>query len=340
MTSTVLASPKSLPVAPSRFAAAAVLQPLPVSAVGLEGGFWGHLQDLNRQAIIPHAASWMKRLEWLGNFEQAAAGGKYEHRGREFADSEIYKLIEAISWDQAAGESSGLEEILKEFVEKLAAAQDPDGYLHTLFGRPWQQPRYSDFKWGHELYCFGHLIQAAVADYRATREEKLLGIARKVADHVCTMFGVDGLNRICGHAEVEMALVELYRVTGERRYLDQASLFVERRGTGTLPLFEFGQAFWQDDMPVRAASVLRGHAVRALYLAAGAVDVAVETADFELLEALKLQWDKTVAHRTYITGGMGSHHMDEAFGDDFVLPPDRSYCETCAGVAGHGRTGK
>jgi DUF1680 family protein len=301
--------------------------------VSLEGGFWGHLQELNRQAIIPHAASWMKRLGWLGNFEQAAAGAKYEHRGREFADSEIYKLIEAISWERASGAPTALEEILEEFANKLAAAQDPDGYLHTLFGRPWQQPRYSDFKWGHELYCFGHLIQAAVANYRATGELKLLGIARKVADHVCTMFGVDGLNRVCGHAEVETALVELYRVTGERRYLDQASLFVDRRGTGTLPLFEFGQAFWQDDMPVRAASVLRGHAVRALYLAVGAVDVAVETGDLELLEALKLQWDNTVARRTYITGGMGSHHMDEAFGDDFVLPPDRSYCETCAGVA-------
>lgn len=131
----------------------------------------------------------------------------------------------------------------------------------------------------------------------------------------------------------EVALVELFRTTGDRRYLDQASVFVERRGTGTLPLFEFGTAYWQDDIPVRQATVLRGHAVRALYLAAGAVDVAVETGDDELLRALIEQWDNTVARRTYLTGGMGSHHMDEAYGDDFVLPPDRSYCETCAGVA-------
>lgn len=319
----------SAPVLPS----VSVLNPLPLTSVSLAAGFWGNLQTLNREAIIPHAASWVKKLGWVENFERAATGEEYTHRGREFADTEIYKLIEAISWDHSQENSEGLNELLDEFVEKLGAAQDPDGYLHTLFGRPWQQPRYSDFKWGHELYCFGHLIQAGVANYRATGNDKLLNISRRVADHVCIMFGPEGLNKVCGHAEIEPALVELYRITGERRYLDQASVFIERRGTGTLPLFEFGQAYWQDDMPVRAATILRGHAVRALYLAAGAVDVAVETQDTELLEALKLQWDNTVARRTYITGGMGSHHMDEAFGEDFVLPPDRSYCETCAGVA-------
>lgn len=321
--------PNVLPVSPTKGA----LSPLPLNAVTLDGGFWGERQNLNREAIIPHALSWVTRLDWVGNLENAATGEKYEHRGREFADSEIYKLIEAMSWEHARSGASDLDDVLAAFIDKLAAAQEPDGYLHTLFGRPWQQPRYSDFKWGHELYCFGHLIQAAVANHRGTGEDKLLDIARKLADHVCIMFGPDGLDKVCGHAEIEVALVELYRVTGEIRYLDQAEVFIERRGTGTLPLFEFGQAYWQDDMPVRAATVLRGHAVRALYLAAGAVDVAVETGDTELLSALKLQWQNTVARRTYITGGMGSHHMDEAYGDDFVLPPDRSYCETCAGVA-------
>ncbi|MFJ5956338.1 glycoside hydrolase family 127 protein [Paenarthrobacter sp. NPDC092416] len=319
----------AIPVTPS----AGTLVPLPLSAVAIAGGFWGERQRLNRESIIPHAVSWVNRLEWVGNLEKAATGEKYEHRGREFADSEVYKLIEAMSWEHARSGASELDEVLDAFIGKLAEAQDPDGYLHTLFGRPWQQPRYSDFKWGHELYCFGHLIQSAVANFRSTGSTKLLDVATKLADHVCTMFGPGGLDKVCGHAEIEVALVELFRATGRRRYLDQAKVFVERRGTGTLPLFEFGQAYWQDDIPVRAATVLRGHAVRALYLAAGAVDVAVETGDSELLDALKLQWDNTLARRTYITGGMGSHHMDEAFGDDFVLPPDRSYCETCAGVA-------
>ncbi|MCS5716455.1 glycoside hydrolase family 127 protein [Herbiconiux sp. CPCC 205716] len=301
--------------------------------VALTSGFWADLQRLNTTAMIPHGVDWVNRLDWTTNFSDAAAGRQYAHRGREFADSEIYKLIEAMSWDVARTGEADQHSALQELVVLIGSAQDPDGYLHTLFGRPWQSPRYSDFKWGHELYCFGHLIQAAVAHNRALGSDDLLQTAIRLADHICTMFGEHGLEKVCGHAEIEVALVELYRVTGTRRYLEQARIFVERRGTGTLPLFEFGAAYWQDDVRVRDAEVLRGHAVRALYLAAGAVDVAVELGDRELLHALELQWDNTVAKRTYITGGMGSHHMDEAFGDDFVLPPDRSYCETCAGVA-------
>ncbi|MEV4355259.1 beta-L-arabinofuranosidase domain-containing protein [Nonomuraea sp. NPDC049625] len=317
------------PVQPSH----ALLQPMPLDRARPAEGFWGRLQSVSRSAVIPHAVEWMERLGWVANFDRAASGARYEHRGREFADSEIYKIIEAISWEHAYSGPSALDTIADDLIRRIAAAQEPDGYLHTLFGRPWQAPRYSDFTWGHELYCSGHLIQAAVAHHRAYGTRSLLDVAVRLADHVCVMFGPGGLNRVCGHAGIEVALVELFRTTGERRYLDQAALFVERRGTGTLPLIEFGRAFAQDDLPVRKADVLRGHAVRALYLAAGAVDVAVETGDRELLDALRTQWDNTVARRTYITGGMGSHHMDEAFGEDHVLPPDRSYCETCAGVA-------
>jgi len=319
---------RAIPVAPGR----GVVRPLGVAQVRLDAAFWGSRQELAGDAIIPHAAAWMRRLGWIGNFAAAASGRRYEHRGREFADSEVYKLIEALSWDVARGAAIDAT-LLEDLIRAVLAAQDPDGYLHTLFGRPWQRPRYSDFEWGHELYCFGHFLQAAVAHVRATGDVRLRDAARRLADHVCTMFGEDGLNRVCGHAEIELGLAELYRETGEMRYLDQAELFIRRRGTGTLPLHEFGRAYWQDDMPVREAAVLRGHAVRALYLAAGAVDVAVETGDRELLDALRGQWAQTVARRTYLTGGMGSHHMDEAFGDDFVLPPDRSYCESCAGVA-------
>jgi uncharacterized protein len=321
------------PVTPST----GVLRPLALTDVELSGmGFWGIRQHLNHDAVIPHGVHWVGELGWLANLENAADHsdqGEFRHRGREFADSEVYKLIEAMSWEYARSGRSSLDEDLDRFVDRVVKAQEPDGYLHTLFGRPWQRPRYSDFQWGHELYCFGHLIQAAVAHHRATGRDDLLKVGRRLADHVVTMFGEGGLNRVCGHAEIEVALVELYRTTGEPSYLEQARVFIERRGTGTMPLHEFGRAFWQDDMPVRDATVLRGHAVRALYLAAGAADVAVETGDEELLAALETQWENTVLRRTYITGGMGSHHMDEAFGEDHVLPTDRSYCETCAGVA-------
>ena len=150
---------------------------------------------------------------------------------------------------------------------------------------------------------------------------------------MCDAFGPDGNQGVCGHPEVEMALVELYRATGEERYLEQARLFVERRGRPALADIERGRAYFQDDMPIRDADAFRGHAVRALYLASAAVDVAVEAGDDELLAAIERQWERTIARRTYLTGGMGSRHSDESFGEDYELPPDRAYSETCAGVA-------
>ncbi|MFE7270923.1 glycoside hydrolase family 127 protein [Streptomyces sp. NPDC057623] len=313
-----------VPVAPSR----GRLRPLGLDEVRITGGFWARSREVNATATLDHCRDWMERVGWIGNFRAAVEGRvQRDRRGREFADSDVYKLIEAMAW---AGRHDSEVAAL---TETIAPAQEPDGYLGTAFGRPGQQPRYSDLEWGHELYCYGHLIQAGVAQARAGGEGELTKIARRAADHVCATFGRGGIESVCGHPEIETALVELARATGEQRYLDQAALFVDRRGHGTLADIEFGRAYYQDDIPVREATVLRGHAVRALYLAAGAVDVAVETGDDELLAAVVRQWEATVARRTYLTGGMGSHHRDESFGDDFVLPPDRAYSETCAGVA-------
>jgi DUF1680 family protein len=174
------------------------------------------------------------------------------------------------------------------------------------------------------------MIQAAVARMRTRGEDRLVEITRRCADHVCEAFADQG---VCGHPEVEMALVELYRATGEERYLEQARRFVERRGAPALSDIGHGRAYFQDDVPIREAEAFRGHSVRALYLASGAVDVAVETGDTELLAAIERQWERTIERRTYLTGGMGSRHTDESFGEDYELPPDRAYSETCAGVA-------
>ncbi|MET0420001.1 MAG: beta-L-arabinofuranosidase domain-containing protein [Actinoplanes sp.] len=312
------------PVSPARGA----LRPVGLHQVRLIGGFWGQRQQVNGTATVEHSLAWLDRAGWTGYFRDPAGGER--RRGREFSDSEVYKLTEAMCWETARPGGTRHDDELAGLVALIAGAQDPDGYLHTAFGRPGQPPRYSEPNFGHELYCAGHLIQAAVAAARTGAAAGLLDVGRRAADHICEAFADKGF---CGHPEVETALVELGRVTGERRYLDQAAAFVARRGHRSLPEHEFGWGYFQDAVPVRDGEVFAGHAVRALYLAAGAVDVAVETGDDDLHRAVARQFDRTLARRTHLTGGMGSRHLDESFGDDFVLPPDRAYSETCAAVA-------
>lgn len=312
------------------------LRPLGLDAVEITGGFWARRQETNSEATLAHIQGWLEREGWLGNFDLAAAGTlPAGRRGREFSDSEVYKYLEAVAWELARRPDPALEARFRAVVARVAAAQEADGYLNTRFGRPGQGARWSDLEWGHELYCLGHLFQAAVARARTApgSDDGLLAIAVRAADMVCATFGDDGIRAFCGHAVIEPGLVELARVTGDDRYRHQAQLFVDRRGYGTLADIEWGRGYFQDDVPVRETTALHGHAVRANYLAAGAVDVAVEGDDAVLLDALTGQWGTTVARRTYITGGQGSHHQDEAFGEDFELPPDRAYSETCAGVA-------
>lgn len=311
-------------------------RPLGLGEVRITGGFWARRQQVNASATLDHCRQWMERVGWIDNFRVAASGGPLgeRRRGREFSDSEVYKLLEAMVWEAARTPGSALDAAVDELTDTVVAAQEADGYLNTAFGHPGRPPRYSDLEWGHELYCAGHLIQAGVAQLRTRGDGALAKAAIRAADHICHVFGPGGANPgLCGHPEIETALAELHRATGERRYLDQAALFLDRRGHGTLAGGEFGPGYFQDDVPVRRAHTLHGHAVRALYLASGAVDVAVETGDDALLAAVVRQWEHATARRTYLTGGMGSHHSDEGFGEDFVLPPDRAYSETCASVA-------
>jgi DUF1680 family protein len=307
------------------------LVPLGLDEVRITGGFWGDRQHVNGAATLRHILAWITKLGWLENFTRAARGDG-RHEGRMFSDSEIYKLLEALAWESARSGDEWAERTFQEVSAVVVAAQQPDGYLNTRFGGTGQAPRYSDLEWGHELYCAGHMIQAAVARLRTHGTDAFVEAAVRLADHVVREFGPDGRDSIDGHPEIEVALAELGRATGDRRYLDQARLFVERRGSGRLDEGEIGAPYFQDDVPVVEADALRGHAVRALYLSAGAADIADEFEDHDLREALRRQWTNTVARRTYVTGGMGSRHEGESFGDDFELPSDRAYSETCAGV--------
>lgn len=318
------------PVLPSHGRA----RPLGLTQVTLTGGFWGERQAVNAAATLAHCEAWMERLGWLANFDRVADGTTGPDRpGWSFSDSEVYKLLEALAWESARTGDPEAEAAIKRLTARVARAQDPDGYLNTCFGHGDQPPRYSDLEMGHELYNTGHLLQAAVARLRTHGEDDLVRVARRAADHVCRTFGPGGLDGICGHPEIEVGLAEFGRALGEERYVEQARLFLDRRGHGRLRDIPLGRAYFQDDVPIRRAEVWRGHAVRALYLAAAAVDVAVERGDDELLRAIERQWERSVTRRTYITGGMGSRHQDEGFGEDWELPPDRAYCETCAGVA-------
>lgn len=342
MTISIPTSPAAARPLPARLLAAPVIPSASdrvgagIDQVALDtDGFWGRRQHVNATNTLAHCVHWMEELGWLANFDRVAAGEETTERaGWMFSDSEVYKLLEAMAWELGRTGDATLTEIYDSIVRRVAAAQSDDGYIGTAFGHAGLPPRYSDLAMGHELYNIGHLLQAGVARIRTHGEDLLVTVARRAADHVRDQFGADDDSGICGHPEIEVALAEFARATGDERYLEQSRLFVERRGRGTLPVRPLLSAeYFQDDIPVREASVLRGHAVRALYLSAGAVDVAVETGDTDLLDALRSQWQRTVERRTYITGGMGSRHQDEGFGEDFELPADRGYCETCAGVA-------
>jgi hypothetical protein len=310
------------------------LRPLGIEDVEITGGFWAQRQETNASATIAHCHDWMERLGWVGNFRAAReARLPADRKGVVFTDSDVYKLMEAAAWEVGRSGSGDADDLFTSLTEVIAPVQEDDGYLNTVFGRPGQPARYSDLEWGHELYCYGHMLQAAVARARTGRSDLFVDVARKAADHVCRTFGPAGIERVGGHPEIELGLVELARLTGEERYLRQAALFLDRRGHQTLADIHWGRSYFQDDVPVRDQVAFTGHAVRALYLAAAAVDVAVETDDEALLEAIIGQWERTVARRTYLTGGMGSHHEGERFGEDYVLPPDRAYSETCAGIA-------
>ncbi len=311
-------------------------EPLGLGEVRIGGGFWADRQRLNRDAIIPHCDEWLERAGWVENFRAAVAGTlPAARKGRLFTDSDVYKYVEALVWETGREPAPSSDQRIRELTALFRATLEPDGYLNTFYGRDGQPERYSDLAWGHELYCYGHLIQAAVARARTTGpDDDLVALGVAVADHVCATFA-DGANPgLCGHPEIETALVELYRVTGERRYLEQARVFVDRRGHDTLGDTMYGGAsYYQDRRPIRELDAFEGHAVRALYLAAGAVDVAVETGDDALLDAVRRQYDRTLARRTFLHGGMGSHHHGETYGADFELPSDRAYAETCAAVA-------
>ncbi|MDA8300793.1 MAG: glycoside hydrolase family 127 protein [Actinomycetota bacterium] len=299
----------------------------------LGDGFWRDRQVRNREVTIPHGIEMLEEWGSLNNLRMAAGESSGEYRLPVFMDSDVYKVMEAVAWERQHGLEPAHERFFEQTAALLSKAQEPEGYLNSYVQVVQPGKRFAEPAMGHELYCAGHLFQAAVAEARGPRREALLGpIALRLARHlVGAMRERPGF--VPGHPEVEMALVEMYRQNGGPELLDLAAELAGRRGRSTLTSGGFGPEYFQDEMELAKADKVRGHAVRALYLLSGAADLFVETGRPELLEACQAQWDDMVSSKAYLTGGVGSRHKDEAFGDPYELPPDRAYCETCAAVA-------
>jgi len=327
---------------------------LPLALRQLEDA--GNLDNVRLAIKANHAAS--RRAGGAADGHRPVGVGPVDplpetgYRGPVFMDSDIYKTLEAIGWELAHGrrpenpespegpekpehpenpEHPELGSFAARVTALLEEAQRPDGYLNSYF-QVSGEPRYSRLAWSHEMYCAGHLIQAAVALRRGAGDGRLLAVAVRLADHLVREFA--GHQRaLDGHPVIETALAELYRETGTTAYLELARQFTEQRGRGLAGDSGLGRRYLQDHLPVRASATEVGHVVRALYLEAGVTDVAVETGDRELLDSSARRWDDMVTAKTYLTGGNGSRHATEGFGDRFELPPDRAYNETCAAIA-------
>jgi hypothetical protein len=294
-------------------------------------GFWERRRNDVREVMLPAQYEKLETTGRLANFRRTAAGEQGSFEGLYFNDTDVYKWLEAAAWVLAIDDDPVLDELVDKVIAEVEAAQQPDGYLDNFYTLGGLDKKWTELVRTHELYCAGHLIQAAVAHHRATGKTNLLDIARRFADNICDTLGPAESGRrpgTDGHEIIEMAMVELARDTGDQRYLEQAKYFLDARGHGLAG----GDEYHQDHKPFREQDDIVGHAVRAVYLNAGAADIYAETGDAAILVALERLWQSMATGRIYVSGGIGSRYEGEAFGKDYELPNARSYNETCAAI--------
>lgn len=306
------------------------LRPVPIGAVKLNDRFWRPRLQMLQEVTLLTQYDLMEQTGRLDNFRYAAGKIKMSEGLRFLApDSDVYKWTEAAAWSLAVMPNEKIANLLGRVIDEIAAAQDANGYLYTLFTFDRRKDRWTNLRDMHELYCAGHLFQAAVAHHRVTGGKTLLNVAVRFADHIDKVFGLGKRPEPDGHPEVEMALVELFRETGDAKYLRLAQFFIDQRGHKHVG----GSPYLQDHKPFRELDEIVGHAVRALYLNAGAADIYAETSEQALMDALQRMWRNLTERRLYVTGGCGARYEGEAFGRDYELPNERAYAETCAAVA-------
>ena len=316
------------------------LRSVPFTDVKIADNFWLPLQETNRLASIPVN---LDNLEKAGNLEDlrlAAQNATSGFVGPVFMDSDVYKAIEAASYTLATHPDTALAAQLDAIIASVAGAQQPDGYLDTYFIVKEPGKRWTNLRDWHELYCAGHLFEAAVAHFQATGKRNFLNVAVKLADHIDSIFGPSPKRLgYPGHPEIELALTKLARATGEKRYYELARFFIENRGKHYFadehhtPPEKYDGNYWQDDVPICDHNNIKGHAVRAAYLMSGATDVARETGDPALLAMLDRVWRNTTERNMFLTGGIGPSANNEGFTVDYDLPNSTAYQETCATVA-------
>jgi len=316
-------------------AAAPRLTAVSFADVTINDAFWEPRLRAHKDVTIPVCIDQIENQTGrIRNFQHAAQGTG-QHSGIFFDDSDVYKALEGMAYSLQNNPDTALEAKCDEWIDLFAAAQQPDGYLNTYFILAAPDSRWTNMDL-HEMYCAGHLIEAAVAYYKVTGKRKLLNVCERLVAHMMTIFGPGKRHWVPGHEEIELALVKLYDVTGNADYLSFADWLLSERGHG---YGSYGSAdriwpaaYFQDDVPVRDMQKITGHAVRSMYLFCGMADVAAHTADQGYRQALDRVWDVVVHRNMYVTGGIGQTASNEGFTTDYSLPNREAYCETCASV--------
>lgn len=316
------------------------LKEVPFTQVRIADNFWSPRREVNRTVSLQHALRMLDETGAIANFDVAARKERTGFKGLVFTDSDLYKTLESVAYSLATDPDPLLDAQLDAIIARMAAAQMPDGYLNTWYQINAPDKRFSNLRDHHELYCAGHLFEAAVAHHQATGKRNLLDIAVKYADCIDRTFGPPPKRMgYCGHPEIELALVKLSRATGNPRYFDLAKFFLDSRGShffavehGT-PSETYDGEYWQDNCPIREHEKVVGHAVRAGYLMCAATEIGAQTNDAGMLAMVDRVWRNTTERNMYVTGGIGPSAHNEGFTFDYDLPNRSAYQETCASVA-------
>lgn len=311
------------------------LKSVPVRAVTIKDGFWSQRRKTNLDSSIPTMHDQLVSHGRMDNFKRLEGKSVAPQRGPVYSDSDIYKWAEAVGFALQSADQPQLSETTSAMIHDIVGAQEPGGYLNTYYvgdNKPLRM-RYDVQTTGHELYCIGHLLQGAIALYRANGDRTLLDAGIRFIDgFLLPNYGPEPNQKgiVAGHPEIEMALVELYRTTGERKYLDLAGYILH--GDERIPLTQRQIVYMYCGVPFTSRTRLEGHAVRAMYACCGATDYYLETGDPTYWQTLTNLWDDLTQHQLYVTGGVGARETGEAFGDPYELPNARAYGESCAAI--------